>query len=55
MEQSGFTGLRGLMVSRILGGGWKRMIAERLPAAAALVGPEGYMAGAGTVPAGDAR
>lgn len=37
MEQSGFTGLRGLMVSRILGGGWKRMIAERLPAAAGRV------------------
>jgi uncharacterized protein YndB with AHSA1/START domain len=37
MEQSGFTGLRGYMVSRILGGGWKRMIAERLPAAAARV------------------
>src|ERR1041384_1067282 len=37
MEQSGFTGLKGFMVSRILGGGWKRMIAERLPAAAARV------------------
>ena len=37
MEQSGFTGIRGLMVSKILGGGWKRMIAERLPAAAARV------------------
>jgi uncharacterized protein YndB with AHSA1/START domain len=37
MEQSGFTGLRGHMVSTILGGGWKRMINERLPAAAARV------------------
>ena len=37
MEQSGFTGLKGFMVSKILGGGWKRMIAERLPAAAARV------------------
>jgi uncharacterized protein YndB with AHSA1/START domain len=37
MEQSGFTGLKGYMVSKILGGGWKRMIAERLPAAAARV------------------
>lgn len=37
MEQSGFTGLRGFMVSRILAGGWKRMIHERLPAAAGRV------------------
>jgi uncharacterized protein YndB with AHSA1/START domain len=37
MEQSGFTGLRGFMVSKILGGGWKRMIDERLPAAAGRV------------------
>jgi len=37
MEQDGFTGLRGFMVSRILGGGWKRMILERLPAAAGRV------------------
>jgi uncharacterized protein YndB with AHSA1/START domain len=37
MEQSGFTGLKGFMVSKLLGGGWKRMIAERLPAAAARV------------------
>jgi uncharacterized protein YndB with AHSA1/START domain len=35
MQQTGFTGLRGEMVSRILGGGWKKMIAERLPAVAA--------------------
>lgn len=42
MEQSGFTGIRGFMVSRILGGGWKRMIAERLPAAAARVADGRY-------------
>lgn len=44
MEQSRFTGLKGFMVSRILGGGWKRMIAERLPAAAGRVGAGGYRA-----------
>ncbi len=37
MEQSGFTGLKGFMISRLLGGGWKRMIHERLPAAAGRV------------------
>jgi len=37
MEQSGFTGLRGLMISKLLGGGWKKMIEARLPAAAARV------------------
>jgi len=35
MEQTGFKGPRGLMVSTILKGGWKRMIEQRLPAAAA--------------------
>ena len=33
MEQEGFKGIRGFMVSRLLGGGWKRMIHERLPRA----------------------
>ena len=28
MEQAGFTGLKGFMVSRLLGGGWKRIIGE---------------------------
>lgn len=37
MEQSGFTGLKGFMISKMLGGGWKRMIRERLPAAAGRV------------------
>ena len=37
MEHVGFAGLRGFFVSRILGGGWKRIIGERLPAAAAQV------------------
>ena len=37
MEQSGFTGLRGFVVSRILGGGWKRIIGERLRAASGRV------------------
>lgn len=37
MEQKGFTGLRGFMVSHILGPGWKRMINERLPAAVARI------------------
>jgi uncharacterized protein YndB with AHSA1/START domain len=44
MEQSGFTGMRGLMVSKILSGGWKRMIAERLPAAAGRVAAGVYRA-----------
>jgi len=42
MEQSGFTGLRGWMVSRILGGGWKKMIAVRLPEAAGRVADGQY-------------
>jgi uncharacterized protein YndB with AHSA1/START domain len=37
MEQTGFAGPRGLMVSTILKGGWGRMIAQRLPAAIARV------------------
>ena len=37
MTQTGFRGLRGLMVSNILKGGWKRMIEIRLPAAAGRV------------------
>ena len=37
MTQTGFKGLRGLMVSTILKGGWKRMIELRLPAAAGRV------------------
>lgn len=37
MQQSGFAGMRGLMVSKILSGGWKRMIEERLRTAAGKV------------------
>jgi uncharacterized protein YndB with AHSA1/START domain len=37
MEQSGFTGLRGWMVSRILGGGWKKIIGTGLREAAGRV------------------
>ena len=37
MEQDGFRGLRGQLVSRMLSGGWKRMIEQRLPAAAGRV------------------
>ncbi len=37
MEQSGFTGLRGWMVSRILGGGWKKIIGQSLREAASRV------------------
>ncbi len=33
MEQDGFRGLKGFMISRILGSGWRRMVATRLPAA----------------------
>jgi uncharacterized protein YndB with AHSA1/START domain len=33
MEQTGFTGMRGLMVSKLLKGGWKRMMEMRLRAA----------------------
>jgi len=42
MEQSGFTGLKGFMVSKLLGRGWKRMIHERLPAAAGRVADGRY-------------
>jgi uncharacterized protein YndB with AHSA1/START domain len=34
MEHSGFAGLRGFFISRILGSGWKRIVADRLRAAA---------------------
>lgn len=37
MEQSGFTGLRGFMISKILGGGWKKMVEASLPTAASKV------------------
>jgi uncharacterized protein YndB with AHSA1/START domain len=37
MEQTGFKGMRGLMVSTILKGGWRRMVEQRLPAAASRV------------------
>ncbi|MGD0192517.1 MAG: SRPBCC domain-containing protein [Rhizomicrobium sp.] len=37
MEQSGFAGLRGMMVSTILKSGWKRIIEVRLAAAAGRV------------------
>jgi uncharacterized protein YndB with AHSA1/START domain len=42
MEQDGFTGVRGLMVSQLLKGGWKRMIDGRLPAAVARVSDGAY-------------
>ena len=47
MEQSGFSGMRGLMVSRILSDGWKRMINERLPTAAGRVRGGRYQSEAG--------
>ena len=37
MEQDGFRGIKGFMISRILGSGWKRMVETRLPAAVARV------------------
>ena len=37
MEQTGFSGMRGLMISTILKGGWRRMIDQRLLAAAGRV------------------
>ena len=43
MQQSGFAGMRGMMVSKILSGGWKRMIEERLPAAAGRVTDGRYL------------
>jgi uncharacterized protein YndB with AHSA1/START domain len=49
MEQSGFTGLRGFMVSRILGSGWKKIIGEGLRAAAGRVAEARYR------PQGDSR
>ena len=47
MEQTGFSGARGLMVSTILKGGWRRMIEERLPAAVGRVNGGGYHAAPG--------
>jgi uncharacterized protein YndB with AHSA1/START domain len=43
MEQDGFSGLKGFMISRILGSGWKRMIETRLPAAVARVHDGHYL------------
>lgn len=43
MEQDGFTGVKGFIISRILGGGWKRMVSERLPAAAGRVMDGAYV------------
>jgi uncharacterized protein YndB with AHSA1/START domain len=44
MEQTGFRGLRGLMVSAILKGGWRRMVEQRVPAAAGRVSDGVYHA-----------
>lgn len=46
MEQTGFKGMRGLMVSNILKPGWKKMIETLLPAAAARVTSGKYRTGA---------
>jgi hypothetical protein len=43
MEQSGFAGLGGMMVSNILKSGWKRIIHVRLAAAAARIAGESYV------------
>jgi uncharacterized protein YndB with AHSA1/START domain len=47
MEQTGFRGPRGLMVSMILKGGWRRMVEQRLPAAVARVSDGIYRAAPG--------
>jgi hypothetical protein len=44
MEQTGFSGARGLMVSTLLKGGWQRMIEQRLLAAVARVSDGVYRA-----------
>lgn len=44
MEQSGFTGLKGFMVSKLLGSGWKRIIREHLRDAASRVRDGLYLA-----------
>ena len=44
MEQTGFSGARGLMVSTILKGGWRRMIEHRLAAAVGRVSDGVYHA-----------
>lgn len=43
MEQDGFSGLKGFMISRLLAGGWKRMVHERLPAAVGRVSDGRYI------------
>jgi hypothetical protein len=44
MERTGFSGARGLMVSTLLKGGWRRMIEQPLMAAAARVSDGVYRA-----------
>jgi uncharacterized protein YndB with AHSA1/START domain len=43
MEQDGFRGLKGFMVSRILGSGWKKIIGEHLRGAAGRVERGAYV------------
>ena len=43
MEQDGFRGLRGLMVSRILGSGWKKIIGDNLRNASGRVADGRYV------------
>jgi uncharacterized protein YndB with AHSA1/START domain len=51
-DHAGFRGLRGLMVSRMLGNGWKsRVLARNLPAVLEFVDDEGFHQPAdGTIP-----
>ncbi|HEX8364911.1 MAG TPA: SRPBCC domain-containing protein [Allosphingosinicella sp.] len=42
MEHANFAGIRGFFISRILGSGWKRIVADRIPAAAARVSAGRY-------------
>ncbi|HEY4282808.1 MAG TPA: SRPBCC domain-containing protein [Chthoniobacterales bacterium] len=42
LEHTGFSGLRGMMVSSILGGGWKKILGIALPKAVSRVSDAGY-------------
>lgn len=42
MEHRGFAGVRGLLISKVLGSGWKRIVAERIPAVAGRIAEGRY-------------
>ena len=47
LEHTGFTGLKGIMTSFILGSGWKGIVRKGIPAVLARMDAEGNLAGSG--------